>query len=1240
MASAVAPSSSAAQDGANRRKSGRQTRKPELFAQEEHLGSVIPNGSAKRKRAPNGVKETEPRGDGGKESSSEEEEEEEESADEEELKEKRRASRNKKAAKKPAAKKAKVTNGIGSPLAIRTAPSAKSKAPNTAKVQKARSRPSQMNREGLYADVFGRGMTGEVVAAEWLQKYEQNNVDSMRDMVNFVLKCTGSNLQIDSNDIEDVDNVTSKLGDLQEEYQQENPGDYPLISRLKQYSAFRPVLLEFFDALIKSMHASTILYTDSALFENIQQWVDTMSSSGIRPFRHTATVISLTMSNAFCDLAKSLDESIARTRGQLEGEKKKKAVNKARVANIQQNLQDAEEKLDSVQALLKDEFDVVFVHRYRDVDPKIRAECVMSLGYWILTYRQMFLEGQYLRYLGWVLSDTSAQTRGEVIKQLLKMFKDRNNRPALRAFTERFRSRIVEMATADAEPAVRASTVELLELLRQAEFLEPDDIDAVGKLIFDAEPRVRKAVSNFFVANVDGVYVAKVEDLEEEQIDDFLPATNTDGDYLTPKRSWMKFKCLAETLTAYDEDGDEDDVGPNISREMLVATSMDSRYMLATQSIYPHMDELKEWEELAGYLLYDHSSIDAESLQGLYKLEEGEEALLLEVLDYAVKLQLVQSSEPQTEKKGRKTQKTRDEILEKQELTAHNLTQIVPKLLNKFGSTPSAASAILRLEHLLNVDLINDLQSSTTTYLSLLDDINRQFLTHSDRNVLAEASVALLNARHYEQAKDATESKVQDLWDKTVESLQRQLNGQNVETRGSISPKVMKAVTDTVSKLANLASISDFSISFETSPKAPTQAKSNRQRSSMVSRLSPLELLLELAKRGVADKDTTEQFVEVEDELSPVVLKTLILYFMWKAQNLLSALKANDISSLASDKLTSLAAFRDSFSDTLNSIIHSRPLLDPIRLIAITTILDLFTLFSTLRNTPQSRGSTAVSASTLSEIQSLSPPISPQTQSLILRSHTAAEKSFARKSKKTLEPDPSSTSTSKRKKPQRADTDAPIDSDDDNANENDNENEDEALAPPEEASSDSSSDADNISDADPTDEASRAQSLLIAEQSLCEMTGKIVLGVIAKVVSENAKERVLRNRGRLGPNYREVVTYLDESRGQGGKAKAKKPAASSGAAAATKEQVEKEKQAQNKQQKPRKSEPLVIEEDDIVDPDPDEDMDVEEDGEEDLARRGLVEDDGNEDDVDEGGDGGKDDEEQQEEEIDETAEVD
>lgn len=48
----------------------------------------------------------------------------------------------------------------------------------------------------------------------------------------------------------------------------------------------------------------------------------------------------------------------------------------------------------------------VFVHRYRDADSGIRADCVREMGIWMKRHPAHFLEGTYLRYVGWVLSDT------------------------------------------------------------------------------------------------------------------------------------------------------------------------------------------------------------------------------------------------------------------------------------------------------------------------------------------------------------------------------------------------------------------------------------------------------------------------------------------------------------------------------------------------------------------------------------------------------------------------------------------------------------------------------------------------------------------------------------------------------------------------------------------------------------------------------------------------------------------
>lgn len=47
----------------------------------------------------------------------------------------------------------------------------------------------------------------------------------------------------------------------------------------------------------------------------------------------------------------------------------------------------------------------VFVHRYRDLLPDIRAMCIAELGVWVKTNPEYFLNDKCLKYLGWMLYD-------------------------------------------------------------------------------------------------------------------------------------------------------------------------------------------------------------------------------------------------------------------------------------------------------------------------------------------------------------------------------------------------------------------------------------------------------------------------------------------------------------------------------------------------------------------------------------------------------------------------------------------------------------------------------------------------------------------------------------------------------------------------------------------------------------------------------------------------------------------
>jgi hypothetical protein len=60
----------------------------------------------------------------------------------------------------------------------------------------------------------------------------------------------------------------------------------------------------------------------------LQTWVIAMSSSQIRSFRHTATVVALEVETALCDVAAAVEKEAEVIGRQREGERKRKASKK------------------------------------------------------------------------------------------------------------------------------------------------------------------------------------------------------------------------------------------------------------------------------------------------------------------------------------------------------------------------------------------------------------------------------------------------------------------------------------------------------------------------------------------------------------------------------------------------------------------------------------------------------------------------------------------------------------------------------------------------------------------------------------------------------------------------------------------------------------------------------------------------------------------------------------------------
>lgn len=851
--------------------------------------------------------------------------------------------------------------------------------------------------------------------------------------------------------------------------------------------------------MISTIDKAEVLFDEPNLMEVVIAWVSTLSSAGNRALRHTATFIALGMSTALCNVGRDMIENKARLQRQVDGERKKSKSNKGRVSEMDAAKQKVDKQEEALKELLSTLLETVFVHRYRDVDPNIRYDCINELTSWIVTYPDVYFEGTYLRYLGWLLSDQKAEIRLVVIKGLTRLFRDTTKLTGLESFTEKFRPRIVEMASRDSDPAVRAATIELLDLLRDAQFLEPDDIDAIGKLIFDSEPRVRKAVVSFFVANVEDGYQMKLEEIGgTETIEEIFDGDRNQEDFDSPRLEWLKLKALVEQLQSYDgqlQIEPADALKVEHTNTYMLTPGMESRFSLAAEGICEQIPEL-DWQLLAGYLLYDHSKPvqngTRNSTDGMSQFKEAvrltseEELLLLEVLNTSVRVTLSISAASALEKAKKSSRAQRVADQDAMEEGARHLTTVIPKLLNKFGAVPEAASSILRLEHVLSPE-----SQDYAAYGNLLEDIKKQFLAHVKPHVLEQASRALLHAKTAADADELAQDKLTGLTDDAIDKLNLLAQNSDLKTRGSLDEEELAVLEASTTRLEMLIRIEDISTILETTP---TESRKKTLTS------APIDTLLALLNRGLPQEDLDAELNGQEDNVIRHAASALSFYFLWKIKGMTASIQS--AGSVPAVTTRSVAARRQIFADKLTRVLSAKVIADDLRVSIAGTLIDLYIAFSSLANAqPTKRASETNGSSegtTSKAYLELVAEIPKSTQQALLKVLEFAEKAFAKRGKRTLE-NPLS------------DNDEPATDDEPEDDEAPDDNEDETVGE------------------------SRLAQTLLSEKRLCEFAGKLVLGIWGGVIDGKkedmngaVKKRLKRNKARLGPNFKAIVEAMDK----------------------------------------------------------------------------------------------------------------
>jgi cohesin complex subunit SA-1/2 len=131
--------------------------------------------------------------------------------------------------------------------------------------------------------------------------------------------------------------------------------------------------------------------------------------------------------------------------------------------------------------MLESVFKGLIVHRYKDVDFRVRIVVLKQFGLWMLQAPDIYLDTVYTRHVGWLLSDQKATVRLHALTTLYEVYKDGENGERLASFGQVFGARLAEMAN-DVDDAVQAKSLLLLPFV--ASDLSPKALEDVEHCLF------------------------------------------------------------------------------------------------------------------------------------------------------------------------------------------------------------------------------------------------------------------------------------------------------------------------------------------------------------------------------------------------------------------------------------------------------------------------------------------------------------------------------------------------------------------------------------------------------------------------------------------------------------------------------------------------------------------------------------------------------------------------------------
>ncbi|XP_069748062.1 cohesin subunit SA-2 isoform X2 [Narcine bancroftii] len=357
------------------------------------------------------------------------------------------------------------------------------------------------------------------VVDDWIEEYKQDRNTALLDLIIFFIQCSGCRGMVTAEVFQNMHSPDIRRK-MTEEFDEEtglqykkfmvypwilnvtwpldlDSGDYPLTMSGPYWKKFKPNFCEFLSVLIH--HCQYTIIHDEYLMDTVVSLLTGLSDSQVRGFRHTSTLAAMKLMTALINVSLSLRVQLHNTQRQCEVEKEKTKSRPNRgLETLLRKKEEIIEKQENIENLMNAIFKGIFVHRYRDALPEIRAICIEEIGIWMKTCSDRFLTDSYLKYVGWTLHDKQSDVRLKCLMGLLSLYSDRECCVKMDLFTCRFKDRIKSM-TLDKESEVAVQAIKVLTLMLQncEDALTSSDCKQLSHFVYSAHRPVALAAGEF-----------------------------------------------------------------------------------------------------------------------------------------------------------------------------------------------------------------------------------------------------------------------------------------------------------------------------------------------------------------------------------------------------------------------------------------------------------------------------------------------------------------------------------------------------------------------------------------------------------------------------------------------------------------------------------------------------------------------------------------------------------------------